>query len=205
MLYILGPSHLHPSVADAETLDEFRRSAYIEGHCGMCNFSQHCKDVLDNVLDVAAGRPVVWMVIDWRIGNYDWKELLDRGISQTPSKPGNIHPAFITNDIDEFLIDAQISMLRERCEAHPNLRLAFWCCYVRSVLGVSWPERGKYDAVVKTFADRVIDVRRAISPEDVPAHIIDAGGHMTPCGLRKVLSLLCSEAASVTRQSTPQP
>ena len=186
-IYIVGPSHIHPDHADKSILDKYAPMAYIEGHCGMCNFSKHCQSVLQDVLDRAAGATVVWLVIDWRAGNYDHKELVKNGITNTPSKQCNISRRHITPEIDTELITIQRALIRRWLHAYPNLKVVFWCCYVRTHLGVTWPDEGKYPSIIKEFEDRAIDVQSIIPPEELQSHIKDRGGHLNRDGLDKLL------------------
>lgn len=192
-VYIVGPSHLHPNHADISILNKHAAVAHIEGHCGMCNFSRHCKSVLENVLTLADGAPVVWMVIDWRVGNYDYEILAREGITDSPSKPNNISAAHIKQEIDDFLITKQRELLHEWLHKYPNLQLVFWCCYVRTQLGVSWRPDGKYPEVMAEFGDRALDVSQVIAPGHVRSAIADHGGHMKSETLDKVLQFIIDQ------------
>jgi len=169
---LVGPSHVHPAHADETVLKEYNKVMEIEAHCGMCNFSMHCLDVLTAAVERAKGRPVVWVVIDWRCGNYDHADLNEHGITNTPSKPGNISAEHITPNSDSFLIDVQRQIIHKHLKTWPNLRVVFWCCYVRTVLGSSWKYEGTYNSIMAEFGSRCIDMRVAIPENEVSECII---------------------------------
>jgi len=96
----VGPSHIHPDHTPEESLAELHKHFIVESYCGMCNFSRHCKDTLEKHL--LTNEKVIWIVIDWRVGNYDYEELAKNGITDTPSRPNNISSLHITPKIDKF-------------------------------------------------------------------------------------------------------
>ena len=108
------------------------------------------------------------MVIDWRIGNYDYENLCIHGITDTPSKPNNnITDSYIKSEEDDFFIDKQREIIHNWLDLYSNLSVVFWCCYVRTCLEISWKPEGQYASILDEFA-----VSKIISKEDIKVAII---------------------------------
>lgn len=188
-VHIVAPSHFHPDATCPMSLEIYKQHGFvIEAHIGICNFSKHSQEVLRRHL--ATGNKVIWVVIDWRCGNYDYEKV--GTFPDTPSRPGNIDRQFITPEIDALLITKQRALIHDMLNEFPGqIHLLFWCAFVRTILGVSWPEEGKYDSLVEEFAQSVIDVKPFFPTlEALQESIVDTGGHMNALGHSRMLQCL---------------
>lgn len=198
-IYMLGPSHLDERDMKGKRQVFLNNSVIPTGIRGLPNFSETARSELCGMWKKAAGcdergRRVVWMVIDWRCGNYDVGKLRNNRLwYDTPAKVGNISRAHINAENDAKMFRHQLKLIDHVIGEFPGIKLMFWCLYYRSKVGASCslPEESRYDAVADRYKDHVIDIRKYEGRHGgASSWYIDAGGHPSGAGYDLILEMV---------------
>lgn len=200
-IYIVAPSHLHSTFMESSVSDDFTTNGVIPiSSLGPPNFSFTTKNALEKAYSFTQkdiGSKMVWMVIDWRIGNYDIGKIKQDKLElffDTPAKPSNIDASFINEENDTYLINHQLRVIDKVIHEYPDIKLIFWCLYFRTkVCNTNIPQFGRYDEIMNRYKNNTIDISKitnTMSVNDVKLLYKDAGGHPSISGYRILLDLI---------------
>lgn len=193
-VYIVGPSHIHDTCLGVNKQKLVCKGIVPIASLGPPNFStttlrnlQHAQSLLQ------PEDQLVWMVADWRIGNYDVHKLqASEGLwHDTPAKPNNISYAHICQANDTALIQHQFKLIDHVISTCPNIKLIFWCLYYRTKVckSSSLPLDGQYDNVLSRYKENAIDIDNYVIG-DPSSWYKDAGGHPSMTGYDSIITMV---------------
>ena len=190
MIYLIGPSHIHAEFL-APVQEEMARGAIfagieLDGHRGMPVWARHIRQAI--AAQVAQGRDVAWMVIDFKSNNKDYARLreMQDGAElylDVMGHPDNIDRELMGPEHIEMLGRHSLRVLDAAVQEFPGLKLIFWCMFMRSKCNASsYPDYLQYDALRQRYANNIIDIESFVTPPQFRELVTDEGGHPNAAG-----------------------
>ncbi|WP_149026406.1 hypothetical protein [Acetobacter aceti] len=92
--------------------------------------------------------------------------------------PGNVDKNFMDTQHISTLGFHSLNIIDKIIKYFPNIKILFWCLYVRSRLNnSSYPNWLKYKSIKNRYMKNIIDIDRFTSPEVFSTFVKDLGGH----------------------------
>lgn len=198
--YILAPSHLdHTLLKPLETEIKnnlFFKDCEIDSNIGMPNWSNYVKHTLEKNKE----KNLIWMVSDYKFNNFDYPKILKLKDSKNlfiQTKFGAnekcVDKNFMSPDHIEILGNHSIKILDYITTKYPNIKLIFWCLYVRTKVFKSntIPMNLQYDFIRKRYKNNIIDIECYTDCNEFKEkYIRDNGGHPTTDGIKFIDAMI---------------
>lgn len=180
MIYIIGPSHIHPDYTNI-IQDEANlfKNCILDGYNGLPNWSSTIMNKLTEFSEKTD--KIIWMVSDYKFNNFNYDELKTTNnlFLDTLGYPGNVSRDFMKDEHIAFLGDHTLKAIDHIIRHFPHIKLIFWCLYKRTKANSnsSYPQNLHYDSIKKLYVDNILDIDMYTDAEQFNTLIVDEGGH----------------------------
>jgi hypothetical protein len=190
MIYVIGPSHIHPSftkIIPPKIMSHILfPNCILDGYPGLPNWSRHIHTSIAN--HIAQNHTVIWMVSDYKFNNADYYTLADAPPGSltldTIGRPNNVVKSFCDPEHITCLAEHSLAHVDSIVAKYPAVKVIFWCLYKRTKANPnsSYPRAYWYDTIKGRYPHNIIDIDNFTTPQKFNTFIRDEGAHPNKAG-----------------------
>lgn len=211
MIYVIGPSHIHPSftkiIAPEIKSNTLFANCILDGYPGLPNWSNYIHTAIAKY--VSQNHTVVWLVGDYKFNNTDYDVLASVPPGSltldTVGKPNNVVKSYCTHKHITCLAEHSLAHVDFIVRTYPTVKVIFWCLYKRTKANTnsSYPPPYWYDSIKCRYPQNIIDIDNFTTPSEFNKLLRDEGAHPNKAGY----ALLDTMIRSITplQVSPPTP
>lgn len=197
--YLIGPSHVKNEFLSICDYKNVFKNVIMDGFHARPNWCPDIPKKLDEYNDKNFN--LIWMVSDYKFHNYMYADIVKAQKNELFFEITNTDP---TACIDyKFLEVKHIRLLGDHTcriidyliELYPNIKLIFWCLYVRTKLNISGtiPIDLSYDAMNQRYRNNTIDIDSFVNIDNLSKMTRDSHGHPTEYGYNVLANMINSQ------------